>query len=89
MIMLVDLILSQMSEYIKHFDNSGKNMSFMIEDHNGLVIYKDIWNRIRDILNMNMKFHSKPFYDEKYIKSKIKAFNGVVNKIFWNEKFPE
>ena len=38
---------------------------------------------------MNMKFHSKPFYDEKYIKSKIKAFNGVVNKIFWNEKFPE
>ena len=38
---------------------------------------------------MNMKFHSKPFYDEKYIKSKIKAFNGVVNKIFCNEKFPE
>ena len=46
--MLVDLILSQMSGYIKHFDNSGKNMSFMIEDHNGLVIYKDIWNRIRE-----------------------------------------
>ena len=56
MIMLVDLILSQMSGYIKHFDNSGKNMSFMIEDHNGLVIYKDIWNRIREYWTWTWNF---------------------------------
>ena len=36
-----------------------------------------------------MKFHSNPVYDEKYIKTKVKTFNGVVNKNFWNDKIPK
>ena len=36
-----------------------------------------------------MKFHSKPVYNEKYIKAKVKALNGVVNTIFWNDKIPK
>ena len=36
-----------------------------------------------------MKFHSKPVYNEKYIKAKVKALNGVVNAIFWNDKIPK
>ena len=36
----------------------------------------------------SMKFHSKPVYDEKYIKTKIKKFNDIAHKIFWNNEIP-
>ena len=55
------IILPQMTGYIKYFDNGGKNMSFKIEE---------IWNKIKNLLNV--KFHSQPIYDDKYIKSKVK-----------------
>ena len=29
---------------------------------------------------LEIKLHSKPVYDEKYIKTKVKTFNGVVKK---------
>ena len=61
-----------------------KNMSFVIEDDTVLVKYNDIWNKINKTLDI--KFHSKPAYDEKYVKTKIKIFNGVVNTIFWAKK---
>ena len=69
------IILSQMSGYIKYFENGGKNMSFMIEVYSVLVKYNEIWNNIKKILNI--KFHSMPVYDVKYIKAKIREFNGV------------
>ena len=28
---------------------------------------------------MDVKFYSKPVYDEKYIKTKVKIFNEIVN----------
>ena len=34
-----------------------------------------------------MKFHSKPVYDEKYIKAKVKTFKGVIHTIFQVMKF--
>ena len=45
-----------MSEYIKYFDNGGKNMSFMIEDDSVLQKYNEIWNKIKNTLNI--EFHS-------------------------------
>ena len=36
-----------------------------------------------------MKFHSKAIYDKKYIKAKVKPFNGIVNTIFWNDEIPK
>ena len=30
----------------------------------------------------SIKLHSKPVYDEKYIKIKVKTFNGVANTTF-------
>ena len=36
-----------------------------------------------------LKFNSMPVYDEKYIKTKVKEFNGVVNKKFWDDKVPK
>ena len=35
---------------------------------------------------LNIKFHSKPIYAEKYIKTKLKTFNDVVNTVFSDNK---
>ena len=51
----------------------GKNMSFKIEDKEIYLKYNEIWNKIRSILNV--KFHSQPTYDDKYIKTKV-LFSG-------------
>ena len=59
-------------------------MSFKIEDDSVLVKYNEIWNNAKKILNI--KFHSMSIYDEKYIKAKIKEFNGVVNTNFCGDK---
>ena len=61
-------------------------MSFMIEDDSVLEKYNQIWNKIKKTLSI--KFHSTPAYDEKYIKVKVKEFNGVVNINFLNDELP-
>ena len=68
-----------MSGYIKYFDNSGKNMSFKIEHNNALLKYNEIWKKIK-------KFRGKPVYVKKYVKAKVKTFNGVVNIVSSNNK---
>ena len=46
-------------------NDGGKYMSSMIKDNSVLVKYNEIWNKIKKTLNI--KFHSMPAYDEKYI----------------------
>ena len=75
------IILPQMSGYIKYFENGGKNMSFLIKDNEVQKIYKQIWNVIRN--KLSIKFRSKPIYEEKYLKAKVKEFDGVIKKAFW------
>ena len=38
---------------------------------------------------LNIKFHSQPIYDEKYIKTKVKAFDNVFNTFFSDDKVPK
>ena len=45
-------------------------MSFVVKDDHVLDKYNEIWNRIKK--TSNIKFHSMPVYDEKYIKTKVK-----------------
>ena len=47
----------------------------------------EIWNKIKKTLNL--KFHSMPVYDQKYIKAKVGEFSGVVNTKFWGDKEPK
>ena len=61
-------------------------MSFKIEDDSVLIKYNEIWNKIKE--KQGMKFHSKPVYNEKYIKTKVKTFN-VINTIFSDNKIPK
>ena len=81
------IILPQMSGYIKYFDNGGKNMSFKIEDESVYLKYTEIWNKIKDILNV--KFHSQLIHDDKYIKTKIKTFNSMINTLFLGDEIPK
>ena len=74
------IILPQMTGYIKYFENGGKNMSFVIKDDDVLDKYNEIWDKIRETLNI--KFHSMAVHDETYIKAKVREFNGVIKKLF-------
>ena len=40
------IILTQMTGYIKYFENGGKNMSFVIRD-DVLDKYNEIWDKIK------------------------------------------
>ena len=62
-------------------------MSFKIKDDNVLVKYVDIWNKIKE--KLDIRFDSNPVYDETYIKTKVKTFNDFVSTIFSNNKVPK
>ena len=49
-------------------------MSFVIKDDDVLDKNNKIWDKIKETLSI--KFHSMPIYDEKYIKVKVREFNG-------------
>ena len=38
---------------------------------------------------LNIKFHSMPAYDEKYIKAKVRKFNSVIKKIVLVDEIPK
>ena len=81
------IILPQMTRYIKYFENGGKNMSFVIKDDDVLDKYNEIWDKIKETLSI--KFHSMPVYDEKYIKAKVREFNGVIKTNFLGDEIPK
>ena len=52
------IILPQMSGYIKYFKNGGKSMSFFIKDDEMWEKYEQIWDVIKN--KIDIKFHSEP-----------------------------
>ena len=69
-----------MNGYVKYFEKGSKNMSFFIKDDQMLYKYNEIWDRVKE--KLNMKFYSEPIYDKKYIKAKVREFDGVIKKTF-------
>ena len=59
-------------------------MSFVIKDDDVLDKYKKIWNKIKETLSI--RFYSTPVYDEKYIKAKVRGFNGVIKTNFLRDE---
>ena len=53
--------LPQMTGYIKYFKNGRKNWSFIIKDDDMLDKCNEVWDKIKE--KLNIKFHSKPVYD--------------------------
>ena len=76
-----------MTGYIKYFENGGKNMSFVINDDDVLDKYNEIWDKIKE--KLNIKFHSAPVYDEQYIKTKVREFNGVIKRNSSSDEVPK
>ena len=62
-------------------------MSFLIKDDDVLDKYNEIWDKIKETLSI--KFHSMPVYDEKYIKAKVREFNGVIKTNFLSDEVPK
>ena len=55
-------------------------MSFVIKDDGVLDKYNQIWDKIKE--KLNIKFHSMPVYDEKCIKAKVREFNVAIKTNF-------
>ena len=81
------IILPQISGYIKYFENGGKNMSFLIKDDETWQKYKKIWDVIKN--KLGIKFHSKPVYEQKYLKVKVREFDGMIKTNYLGNKIPK
>ena len=80
------IILPQMSEYIKYFENGNTNMSFLIKDDEVWEKYDKTWDVIKN--KLNIKFHSEPVYEYKYLKTKVRE-NGEIKTNFLNNGLPK
>ena len=81
------LILPQMSGYIKYFENGCKNMSFLIKDDEVWEKYDEMWDVIKS--QLCIKFHSKPIYEQKYLKAKVREFDSVIKTNFLRNDTPK
>ena len=81
------MILPQINGYIKYFDNGGKNMFFLIKNSEVWEKYEDIWDVIKN--KLCIKFHSEPFYENKYLKTKVREFDGSIKTNFLGNNLPK
>ena len=81
------IILPQMSEYIKYFENGCKNMSFLVEDDEVRKKYDKIWDVIEN--KLGIKFHSEPIYKYKYLKTRVRESDGVIKTKFCGNGVPK
>ena len=87
------VILPQMSGYIKYFDDSGKNMSFVTDDKEVYEKYNEKWYRKMVMKNvvkelLKLKFTVSPIRDDKYITNKLKIFKQINLTIFTDNVIP-
>ena len=48
---------------------------------------KKIWDVIKN--KLSIKFHSKPIYDQTYLKAKVREFDGVIKTNFLGNDTPK
>ena len=51
----------------------------------------DKYDKILDVIKnkLNIKFHSEPVYEYKYLKAKVRQFNDVIKTNFLNNLMPK
>ena len=83
-----------MSGYVNTFkvkvedkDENNKLMSFHIDDEKLLAKYKAIWTKIEDLKNIEL--NALPDYDDRYIKTKIRAYDDKIQINFCGLNVPE
>ena len=55
-------------------------MYFFIKGDEVWDKYHKIWDVIKD--KLNIKFHSEPVYEYKYLKAKVREFDGAIKTFF-------
>ena len=60
-----------------------KYISLLIKDDELLEKYYEIWEKVK--INIKKEFDSESVYSEKYVKAKIKSYNGKINSNFHNK----
>ena len=83
---LFHIILPQKDGYKKYFEIGSKNMSFLIKDDEVWDKYDKIWDVIKD--KLDIKFHSEPVYEYKYLKVKVREFDGMIKTNFLGNDIP-
>ena len=79
--------LPQMNAYAKYFDKNNKYINLLVNDKEILKKYSEIWNKIKSLIKK--EFNSKPVYNDKYIKTKIKIYNSRVYTNFRHNEIPK
>ena len=49
--------------------------------------YNKIWDLIKN--KLSIKFHSKPVYNQKYLKAKVREFDDVIKTNFLGNEVPK
>ena len=76
-----------MSGYLKYFEYGNPNMSFLIKDEEVGEKYKQIWDVIKNRLKIN--FNSECVYEYKYLKTKVKEYDGTIKTDFLGNGIPK
>ena len=61
-------------------------MSFLIKNSEVWEKFEEIWNVIKN--KLNIKFHSQPIYENKYLKAKVREFDGSIKTNFSGNNLP-
>ena len=72
-----------MSAYRNNFDET-KYISFLIKDNELLENYNEIYENVSNA--SGKEFNSNPVYNKKYLRAKIKSYNGQINAMFHGNK---
>ena len=62
-------------------------MSFLIKDGEVWEKYDKILDVIKD--KLGIKLHSKPIYDQIYLKAKVREFDGMIKTNFLDNEMPK
>ena len=85
-IRLLCIFLPKISTYEGDFDQT-KCIPFLVKDEKLLEKCSEIWKKFSNVIKN--EFDSKPVYNEKYLKSKIKSYNGKSTQISTIIKYQE
>ena len=62
-------------------------MSFLIKYDEVWEKHEQIWDVIKN--KLPIKFHTKPIYEQKYLKAKVREFDGVIKTNFLDNDVPK
>ena len=64
-----------------------EKMSLSIKNSEVWGKYEEIWDVIKN--KLGIKFYSQPIYEKKYLKAKVREFNGNIKTNFLGNNIPK